>query len=172
MSDDILTIRHNFSTWAASRAAMAGSSKAGRDQFIKALEASGAFEFLKSNGRNVFEPSQVDERFDRWVILARLFLRKTYKKRVTYGICAKLIATYVKSAFTLGGNEETSFAKQCPTPIDSILMESVDCAYGTKLSSQYKWQKLTRITYWKVVSELRRVNHGRPFWVLESLWKP
>lgn len=172
MSEDILTIRHNFSAWAASRAAMAGSSKATRTQFIKALEASGASEFLKIYGQNSFEQNQVDAHFDRWVIQARLYLRNTYKKRLAYGIFAKLIATYIKSSFTLGGYEETSFAKQCPCPIDSILIKNVDLTYGTELFDQYKWMKLTRKSYWKVVSTLRRLNNGRPFWMLESLWQP
>jgi hypothetical protein len=165
-------LRYQFSLWAAYRATQAGSAKAKSHELISALTHCGVVEFLNDPENHSASPAKYTRRFDLWVTKARAHLHRKFGKQVTYGVAAKLVSTYIKSAFVLAGHGNTPLGNVVIPPIDSILLEGLDKAYDTNLATRYKWQKLSRASYRYLVAELRKLASGRPLWWLEEHWKP
>jgi hypothetical protein len=71
---------------------------------------------------------------------------------VAYGAAAKLVSTYIKSAFVLAGHGNTPLGNVVMPPIDSILLAVLDKAYDANFATRYKWRKLSRASYRRSVS--------------------
>jgi len=108
--------------------------------------------------------------FHKWTKKAQKHL-ETIGKPIKYGIAAKLVSVYFKSAFVLCGNEKTRLACNVPPPIDSHLLNGIDKASGTNLSERYKWTKLEKKDYMELLKELREIyGKEKPLWHLEKYW--
>lgn len=164
--------RQRFSLWCAARAAQAGSAKARRNELIAALKACGVREWIADPVNHSATLEQYDQAFHRWVIGVQRHLKLEYKKPISYGIAAKLVSTYLKGVFVLGGCHTSSLAGHITPPIDSILLRNIDKATRSTLAKTHKWQKLTKDQYNRVVAALRRANGAAPAWHLESHWEP
>jgi hypothetical protein len=81
---------------------------------------------------------QYDSRFDKFASAVLGHLQTHTSKQVSYGVAAKLVAVYIKSAFVLAGNSKTNAARYFPPPIDSKLLEGLDASHGTTLATSYK----------------------------------
>ncbi|WP_153067283.1 hypothetical protein [Steroidobacter cummioxidans] len=172
MSYSINIARERFSLWAACRAAQAGSAKAKRSELIAALEACGVIEFLRDAENHSISIERYDREYEKWVIGVQSHLEQVVKKPVMFGVAAKLVSTYLKSVFLLGGFHDTPLSHHLTPPVDSILLKGLDDAHGTNLTSTYKWQKLTRQDYLELLVTLRKFGGSGPVWHLEQYWKP
>lgn len=172
MNYSIDIARHRFSLWAACRAAQAGSAKARRHELVSALETCGVVSWIADTANHSAGLDDYDREFDNWVTKAQKRHEEEFRKQALYGVVAKLVSTYLKSAFVLGGHETTALAGHITPPIDSILLKGIDVAHKTPLSKKYKWQKLTQQEYKDVVRELRKIRGARPMWHIEQYWKP
>lgn len=167
----IAIARHRFSLWAACRAAQAGSAKARRSELIAALTGCGVVAWIADPNNHAVDLQTYDAVFDAWVANVQRHLDERCGKTVMYGVAAKLVSTYLKSVFILTGSEGTPLAAHITPPIDSVLLKKVDAVHKTGLGARFKWQKLTREDYRRVVHELRRVNGSAPMWHLEQHWE-
>ncbi|MYZ50859.1 hypothetical protein [Malikia spinosa] len=172
MAYSLADAQNHFYSWAACRAAQAGSAKAKRNELLGALQHSGAVQYLL----RVPTPSPTSQEFDTmfytWGERAIEFLEKKHNKKVSFGIAAKLISVYLKGAWVLHSVEDCSLARNIHPPIDSILLETIDRARGTTLSKTYKWQKLDRSNYETLMESLRKIAGSSPLWRLEEYWRP
>jgi len=171
MDYDIKQYRKDFCKWAAFRAAQARGLNVKREEFISALKASGLIEFLDDPSNAGCDKQRFDKSHRDWVSSIRDHIRFQYKKGISYGIAAKLVAIFIKGYFILAGKEETPLAKVAHPPIDSYLLKGIDEQYKTNLSNKYKWSKLDEEKYLELLSELRKINGDQPFWKLERYWK-
>lgn len=172
MSYTINDARHRFSAWAAARAAQAGSAKAKRAQLISAIEHCGVRKFLMDPHNHLIMAPEFDTKHDEWVENIRRFVKRRYKRGLSYGVAAKVLSTYLKSVFVLAGFEETPLAQAIHPPVDSILLKALDAKFTKSFSKQLKWQRLTVPQYRTLIAELRSLNGPRAFWNLEEHWAP
>ncbi|MBI4027331.1 MAG: hypothetical protein HY360_20265 [Verrucomicrobia bacterium] len=168
----IAEARHRFSLWAACRAAQAGFAQGTREQFTGALNHCKIRIFLENTANHSATQRAFDQQHHRWVSSMRRFMMRRFRRKLSYGVAAKLISIYIKSFFILGGFEQTQLAQVAHPPIDSILLKGVDRVRATNLSSRYKWKKLTAPKYRALITKLRAL-HGEPaFWKIEEHWVP
>jgi hypothetical protein len=139
--------RQRFSLWAACRAAQAGSAKARRFQLIAALKACGVVQWIADDKNHVTEQEVYDQLFNGWVRSILRHLRENHDKTIAYGVAAKLVSTYLKSAFILGGCEFTRLGTHVMPPIASVLLKTIDRKHKKNFSARFKWQKLTEKEY-------------------------
>ena len=164
--------RDRFYSWAACRAAQAGSAKAKRSELFDALRDSGVTRYLRGVHKPNLTSQQFDKHFYNWVEKAATCLRKKHHRQVSFGIAAKLISVYLKGAWVLHHPEYCPLSRHMHPPIDSRLLAAIDECKGTKFSKNYKWQKLDRGKYRELVEQLRSLNGAKPFWQLEEYWHP
>jgi hypothetical protein len=162
--------RHRFALWAAYRASQAGSAQATGPALIAALESCGIVQFLQKPSNHNLTEKQYDSYFDTFASAALTHLQTHAAREVSYGVAAKLVAVYIKSAFVLAGKSRTNAARHFPPAIDSKLLEALDRAHGIALAKSYRWQKLSRTQYWVLLRELRVLAAGRALWRLEKDW--
>lgn len=172
MTYSLLIAQNNFYSWAACRAAQAGSAKAKREEFLGALKYSGAIEYLQQEKTPTPTTSQLDALFYGWVERVIIYLKKEHDKNISFGIAAKLISVYIKGAWVLHSPANCGLAAIIHPPIDSILLEAIDSTKGTDLHTKYKWQKLDRTEYESLIETLRKIAGDRPFWTIEEHWHP
>jgi hypothetical protein len=168
---DINEYRKAFCLWAAFRAAQAGSAKAKGKELTSALESCGLIEFIDSPKSENCDEQQFNQNHKIWVSFICDHIRSKYRKEISYGIAAKLVAVFIKGYFILDGKQETSLAKVAHPPIDSFLLKGIDEDFKTNLTTRYKWQKLKEDTYFELISELHKIKGAAPFWSIEKYWK-
>ena len=172
MAYDIYEARSRFSVWAACRAAQAGSAKAKRTEFAQALAHCEIRAFLADKQNHRLSPVEFDKKHHQWVVKICKYIKRKFNKELSYGIGAKLLSTYIKSAFVLGSFEKTGLAHVAHPPIDSILLKSIDEVFHTNLSSIYKWTRLTATDYRGLITKLRNLDDKQAFWKIEEHWNP
>jgi len=172
MTYSLAVAQKHFYSWAACRAAQAGSSKAKRREFLGALQHSGVMEYLTQKPTPAPTADQFDALFYNWVERTIDFLKTEHQKEVSFGVSAKLISVYLKGAWVLHSTENCSLARLIHPPIDSILLQAIDSVKGTSLSKKYKWQKLDRPQYESLLKSLRSIANNGPFWQIEEHWRP
>lgn len=172
MTYNLSIARHRFYSWAACRAAQAGSAKAKRNEFLVALDKSGVVEYINHPPH----PSQSQEDFDatyfQWVDNVVVFIKDNYNKAIPFGVAAKLISIYLKGAYVLHSKVDDPLAQKIHPPIDSILLKAIDKFHRTQFDNTYKWQKLDKNDYKYLIEELRKINGSEAFWVIEKHWQP
>lgn len=139
---------------------------------LGALQHSGVMEYLRQVPAPSPTADQLDALFYQWVERALAFLKAEHKKEVAFGVAAKLISVYLKGAWVLHSSANCALAPHIHPPIDSILLVAIDAAKGTNLSKAYKWQKLDRSSYERLVRTLRGIVGNGPFWKIEAYWRP
>ena len=171
MTFTIREYRLGFAVWAAYRAAQAGSSKAKGIEFSAALKACGVVSYIdKYDGAEVSADSY-KKKHDEWCEAVIKHIRDNYGKKITYGIAAKLLGVFVKGYFILAGNENKPLSRVAYPPIDSFVLRGVDKAKGTKLSKEYKWQKLNKNKYHELLEKLReQLGCDEELWRIEQYW--
>jgi hypothetical protein len=172
MTYSLAVSQRHFYSWAACRAAQAGSAKARRKEFLGALHHSGALEYLNQKPAPAPTAEQFDALFYQWVERAMTFLKTEHQRDVSFGVSAKLISVYLKGAWVLHSSPNCDLARQIHPPIDSILLRAIDSVKGTSLSKKYKWQKLDRTQYELLLQGLRSIAGNGPLWKVEEYWQP
>jgi len=172
MPYDEFTHKHNFSVWAAARAAQRGFTTV--DNLKKALEGCGVVEYVRAKECSTDDWQQYDEMHKQWCESIITYLQENDVANVTYGRAAKLIAVYIKSMVVLSALG-SSIAKVAHPPIDRILLQNLSkektINHPRKRAwSKISWTQLTKPHYFKLISELRDVVGNEPFWKLEEHW--
>ena len=166
---------HNFSAWAASRAASVIGCRFTVEQGKALLESIGCWLNLNSPAQ-LPEPDQLDRSHRKWrqqIINQAQILAIP----ITHGVAAKLINVYLKSRFVCGGFAEYPKVQALHPPIDSLLLQKLardDFGGKAKLwAKAYKarWSKFNSDTYENVIQEIRESLNGEPLWKIERFWK-
>jgi hypothetical protein len=160
--------RHNFSVWAAARAAQRGFASI--PVLRAALEVSGVEVFARQPKKlNAF-----DSLHKEWCRAICAYLESVGIQNVTYGRAAKLVNVYLKSMVVLPSMDSKAAAIVHP-PIDRILLRnisgdvSIDRTHRA-LCRKTNWTQLDERQYFELISVLREINGGDPFWKLERYW--
>jgi len=169
--------RHNFSAWAAARAAQR-RFPVKVPEIVSAIERSG----LESAVANTESYPLTSEDFDSF---HRRYAREIISllgaegvASVTYGRAAKIIAIYLKSMVVIGPLWDTRFARVIHPPLDRILLRSLarrdGLPKGLKQKCEtVKWTELSEGEYFDLIQGFRQAGMDKPaFWMLEQFWKP
>jgi len=174
MPYDLFAHRHNFSVWAAARAAQRGFTSV--DNLRDALEQCGITDFLQQPNALDTSAEQFQHLHRAWCGSIQDFLNKRGVANSTYGRAAKLIAVYLKAMVVIAQPEPSLLANVAHPPIDRILLQNL--ATAPEVHSLYKtqwrevsWTQLDAKQYYALVSQLRAVlPPNAPFWMLEQYW--
>jgi len=148
--------RHNFSVWAAARAAQRAFTDV--ETLRTALEASDIKSFIQEPcGRAAF-----DEAHKTWCGQIIGHLQEVGISKATYGRAAKLVNVYLKSMIVLR-DLESEEADYIHPPIDRILLKSLArdesiSASDRKILREIRWTKLTEKGYFDLIGVLKRIS--------------
>ena len=165
--------RHNFSVWAAARAAQRGFTDV--NNLRNALEQCGIREFLSNNSSNSTSNEEYTTLHSRWGNSIMQYLESLGIADVTFGRAAKLIAIYIKSMVIMS-EPSSSLAITAHPPIDAVLLKNI--SKDTNLPKQFrqkcskiKWTQLDESRYLILLDELKKyVILDQPMWTLERYW--
>ena len=174
MKYDLFEHRHNFSVWAAARAAQRGFTNV--DNLRKAIEQCGVKEFLRQADALDTSAGEFEDRHRTWCGSVQCFLCDQGVNNSTYGRAAKLIAVYLKSMVVIVAPGTSSLAQVAHPPIDRILLQNL--SRSDEVESDHKakwgnvnWTQLDAEAYYILIEQLRDVLPPEaPFWVLEQYW--
>lgn len=160
--------RHNFSVWAAARAAQRGFTNV--EMLRDALEQCGIDVFVN----NPSPESEFEGRHKQWCNSICDYLNEKGVHNVSYGRAAKLVNVYLKSMLVLK-NLSGEPAKFIHPPIDRILLQNI--AKNVTMEKEEKkmlkatnWTQLQEEEYFQLINTLKGINGNRPFWQLEEHW--
>jgi hypothetical protein len=166
--------RHNFSVWAASRAAQRAFTTVGN--LKDALEQCGIVTFLKSPNALNTSRKQFDKLHRKWCRSVVQYLKDNDIPNVMFGRAAKLIAVYLKSMVILGGNPFSPLGKVAHPPIDRILLQNmakikiIEQEHKRHLK-RAKWTELNEDEYYFLIEQLASyIPKDEPMWMLEKHW--
>jgi hypothetical protein len=169
--------RHNFSAWAAARAAQRGVPVT-VPEIANAIEHSG-LESAVANTRSYPLTSEDFDSFHRRYAREIINLLKAEGVgSVTYGRAAKIIAIYLKSMVVIGPLCDTRFACVIHPPLDRILLRSLAHRDGLPKGLKQKcetvnWTELSENEYFDLIQGFRQAGLDKPaFWMLEQHWTP
>jgi hypothetical protein len=166
---------HNFSAWAASRAASVVGCRFRVEQGRALFESIGLGPAL-DDPEKLPEPHLVDTVHRNW----RQKIIKQAQKRgivMTHGVAAKLINVYLKSRFVCGGHSDNQRVRALHPPIDGLLLKELSIAnFGGladlwALAQKARWSKFDSETYEKVIDGIRSSLKGAPLWEIEQFWQ-
>ncbi len=166
---------HNFSAWAASRAASVIACRFTVKQSKALLESIGLGPNLDSPAK-IPEPDQLDPIHRKWRQRS-ISLAQKLAIPMTHGVAAKLINVYLKSRFVCGGFADHPKVQALHPPIDSLLLQELARRnFGGKAkfwSKAYKarWSKFASDTYENVIQEIRESLNDEPMWNIERFWR-
>ncbi|MGI9192088.1 MAG: hypothetical protein ACR2IL_08185 [Chitinophagaceae bacterium] len=91
----------------------------------------------------------------------------------TYGIAAKIIAIYIKTAVIISNKGKKELSKVAYPPIDRILLTNLKKDYPEikKLS----WTKFDRTQYLETINIINKIKADKKlkaYWEIESYWTP
>lgn len=160
--------RHNFSIWAAARAAQRGFTNV--EMLRKALEQCGIENFVM----NPSSETEFEQLHRKWCNSICDYLSEKGVKNVSYGRAAKLVNVYLKGMLVLN-NLSGEPAKYIHPPIDRILLKNITNKLLIEENDQRRikainWTHLQENDYFQLVGLLKKINGDRPFWQLEEHW--
>ena len=166
---------HNFSAWAASRAASVIGCRFTVEQGKGLLKSIG-FGLNLNSPAQLPEPDQLDPIHRTWRQEIISFGTKQ-ELVITHGVAAKLINVYLKSRFVCGGFADSPKVQALHPPIDRVLLEELARKdFGGKRkfwaqSNKCGWSKFDSATYEGVIKRIREALNGSPLWEIEQFWK-
>jgi hypothetical protein len=166
---------HNFSAWAASRAASVIGSRFTVEQGKGLLESIGFGPSLDSPVK-IPEPEKLDRIHRKWRH-GIVSLGTELELVITHGVAAKLINVYLKSRFVCGGFADSPKVQALHPPIDRVLLEELarkDFGGKRKFWAQANkcgWSQFDSATYEELIKEICEALNGRPLWEIEQFWK-
>jgi len=159
---------HNFAVWTAARASQIGLTTT--ENIKHAIEQTELQAF--SNSEKIITPDAFDA-FHRETANKLIAHLKPYRKKMSYGIAAKIIAIYLKCSVIIRNSGEGNLAKIIHPPIDNILLTNIHKKdkYKPLGLGTYKWTQLDEETYFQVIVKLRSLDYDH-FWEVERFWTP
>ena len=171
---DIFRHRHNFSVWAAARAAQRRFTTV--DKLREALQCSGLIEFIRDQAASQIDAATFATHHNKWCEKIIEILKHSGVENVTFGRAAKLVAVYIKSMVVVGPHTQTSLARVAHPPIDRILLQNLSHLRQLprdtrKVFRTTTWTDLSRDQYYALIRLiLHSVPNVDPFWRLEEYW--
>ena len=165
--------RHNFSAWAAARAAQRGFTDV--NNLKRALEGCGVREFLQNTQAGDTSFKQYHDLHSNWCNSVMEYLESLGLESVTFGRAAKLIAIYVKSMVVIR-DETSSLAINALPPIDGVLLKNISKDRTLekdfrKKCANIKWTQLDENEYNQLIEDLKKyIILDQPMWSLEHYW--
>ena len=174
MTYDIFQHKHNFSVWAAARAAQRRFTNV--ETLKEALEQCGVVEFLKDPSALTTDKEEFDALHRTWCRNIVDWLVEKGVREVTFGRAAKLIAVYLKSMVIIGADAYCKLAQIVHPPVDRILLRNL--SRSPEIRSPHKrawrhinWSQLDEDEYYMLMSQLAScLGNGEPMWSLERYW--
>lgn len=154
--------RHNFAVWTASRSVQRGFTTT--KNISTAIEISGLRNFVETYngiGKTEFEEFHVK--------CSQKIIEKLNQYKCTYGIAAKIIAIYIKTAIVIPLNGEN--CDFIHPPLDRILLKNFKKCNEIKSYEIKPWTKLDKTAYWDLISLIEKYE-GNIVWKLERYWNP
>ena len=170
--------RHNFSAWAAARAAQRRFLGATVPKIVSAIECSGLESAVADTESYPLTSENFDSFHRRYAREIINLLKADGVGSVTYGRAAKIIAIYLKSMVVIGPPCDTRFACIIHPPLDRILLHSLARRDGLPKGLKQKcetvnWTELSEEEYFDLIQGFRQASLDKPaFWMLEQHWKP
>ncbi len=153
--------RHNFAVWTAARAVQRNFTST--ENIAKAIEKSELRNFIES-----YKYISQTEFNDFHVKCAKKLIKSLQVQKCTYGIAAKIIAIYLKTAWILYSKGQ--FCENIHPPLDRVLITNFIKCNNIKEYKYKPWTKLTQTDYWKLIEIIEKYN-GSVDWKLERYWK-
>jgi len=162
---------HRYACWTAARAASTSRfSNTEVSQFItesglkKALESLRLKDEMNHLIYKKWYVEQVNSLLEQMVKYNNL----EDKKRIRlFGIAAKIVSIYIKTAEVLPSNGNSKISKVAFPPIDRFLLNGLK--KQLKLTN-ISWSKMEEEEYINLVETLKKFIGDEPFWKLESYW--
>jgi hypothetical protein len=171
---DLYRHRHNFSVWAAARAAQRRLTTV--DNLRAALEHSDVVRFIRDHGGDEINADAFAAKHRIWCDSIVEYLTRAGVQNVKFGRAAKLVAVYIKSMVVIGPLAGSSLARVAHPPIDRILLQNLsriqisDASVRTKFRTT-NWTDLDCHQYYALIEMIRKSfpDLGE-FWRLEEHW--
>ncbi|MGN6802007.1 MAG: hypothetical protein ACTHJN_08885 [Ginsengibacter sp.] len=158
---------HRYASWAAARAASVSRfSNKEIGSFIEAIELKNKLEEIQ---RQEITSKEYKEWFTRQVqhLKEKMELHKSKDekifRRISFGIAAKVISIYVKTAEVIPTKGLSAISKVAYPPVDSYLLK------GLKIKSK-AWSGLKKNEFLELIDYLEKIKGDQPFWKLEFYW--
>ena len=171
--------RHNFSAWAAARAAQRGRGFSVKvPEIVSAIERSGLEDAVADTESYPLTSEDFDSFHRRYAREIISLLGAEGVASVTYGRAAKIIAIYLKSMVVIGPLWRTRFARVIHPPLDRILLRNLARRDGLPKGLKQKcetvnWTDLSEDEYFDLIQGFRQAGlDQQAFWMLEQYWKP
>jgi hypothetical protein len=167
--------RHNFATWCSNEAVKRGWNGINRELVKEALERSGVTNYLQNYHGQIITEFVFDDLHERWCDSITEYWAKHGIKEISYGRAAKSLATYIKAMLIIQENH-SSLQDVAHPPIDRQVLQNMskDQSIDNKIRRNCKeinWTKLDKPSYKQLISDLRQLEKGEPFWNLERYWQ-
>lgn len=165
--------RHNFSVWAAARAAQRGFTAV--KNLRNALESSGVREFLQQTDAKNTAYKKYCDLHSLWCNNIMEYLESLGLEDVTFGRAAKLVAIYMKSMVIIR-DETSNLAMNALPPIDGVLLKNISKdktleSNFRKKCANIKWTQLNENEYYQLIDGLKEyIILDQPMWSLEHYW--
>jgi hypothetical protein len=171
---DLYRHRHNFSVWAAARAAQRRFTTV--DNLRAALECSEIVSFVRDYGGIEIDADTFATKHRVWCDSIVDHLVRAGVQNVTFGRAAKLVAVYLKSMVVMGPLADSSLARVAHPPIDRILLQNLsrDQILDASVRTEFRatnWTSLDRLRYYALIEMIRKsFPNLDEFWRLEEYW--
>jgi hypothetical protein len=157
---------HNFSVWTAARAVQRAFTKTALIKY--AIEDSDLRTFSESSDE--CDQKSFDEFHKR---CAKQIIESFYRNNIvcSYGRASKIIAIYLKTAVIIPLGEKHAKSSVIHTPIDSILLKTLDKKFRLNEFKYIRWTNLDETNYWALINKLKSKSLSIS-WTLEEFWSP
>ncbi len=162
---------HRYACWAAARAASSSRFKNIEvSQFINQSALRDALKELR------LKDEMNHSIYKKWYVKQVNVLKKrleNYKnskdkeRHISFGIAAKIVSIYVKTAEVLPNKGKSKISKVAFPPIDRFLLNRLQKELGLKNVS---WSKMEQQEYMETIETLKNFMKDEPFWKLEFYW--
>jgi hypothetical protein len=158
---------HNYAVWTAARAVQRGFTNTATIK--KAIEASGLRTFSETENCDSQEAFEVFHRNCANQLINAF--DNTLREKATYGVAAKIIAIYLKTAVVIPSGGNGNSIRFIHPPIDRILLTNLSRKHKIKNLCEKGWTSLNAEEYWKLCERIK--NEKLEFdWTLETYWHP
>jgi hypothetical protein len=163
---------HRYAVWTAARAASKSRLKnsevdiivntAGLREAVGELQKNTALtepiyrQWLKKKGEEII--AVVNER--NW--------SEFKTKQFSFGLAAKIISIYIKTAVVLPTNGNSPLAVIAHPPIDSILLKNINKHHHLKLETN--WSTFDWMRYVNMIDKVLALYPNQPYWRIEDAW--
>jgi hypothetical protein len=168
--------QHNFSAWAAARAAQRTFKGATVPILKKSLEYAQLDVYIQTPSKHHTNELEFDAQHTIWCNQIVKYLNENGVEAPTFGLAAKLVNVYLKSSIVLSKYCDSKLASIVHPPIDDLLLKAIvaDKSLSLSIRNQCKgvrWTQFTEGSYQQLIQAFRSHELHRPnFWELERYW--